>query len=134
MVDFPDFDICKDRTGEQYSIVIANQVLEHVQRPQAAAANIHCMVKPGGWAMVAKTFLFRVHVRPHDYNRCTPTGLKQLMVEGGFAEDDVQAFGGGNKGCAKAHIGGPVRAYGIWRDLSNDDEYPLMVWAFAKKV
>lgn len=85
MVDFPDFDICKDRTGEQYSIVIANQVLEQVQRPEAAAANIHSMVKTGGWAMVAKTFLFQVHVRPHDYNRCTPTGLKQLMVEGGFA-------------------------------------------------
>lgn len=29
-VDFPDFDICKDRTQEQYSIVIADQVLEHV--------------------------------------------------------------------------------------------------------
>ncbi|TIR97234.1 MAG: SAM-dependent methyltransferase, partial [Mesorhizobium sp.] len=23
--------------------------------------------------------------------------------------------------------------YGLWRDLSNDEEYPLMVWAFAKK-
>ncbi|RWK27414.1 MAG: SAM-dependent methyltransferase, partial [Mesorhizobium sp.] len=39
----------------------------------------------------------------------------------------------GNKACARAHIGGPVRAYGLWRDLSNDEEYPLMVWAFAKK-
>ena len=133
-VEFPEFDICRDRTEEQYSIVIADQVLEHVQRPQAAAANIHSMVKPGGWAMVATPFLFRVHARPHDYNRWTPAGLKQLMVEGGFAEDDVQAFGWGNKACAKAHIGGPVRAYGVWRDLSNDEEYPLMVWAFAKKA
>ncbi|TIO11418.1 MAG: SAM-dependent methyltransferase, partial [Mesorhizobium sp.] len=23
--------------------------------------------------------------------------------------------------------------YGLWRDLSNDEEYPVMVWAFAKK-
>ncbi|MBZ9857283.1 hypothetical protein LB566_26150 [Mesorhizobium sp. CA13] len=98
-----------------------------------AAANIHAMTKPGGWAMVATPFLFRVHARPHDYNRWTPAGLRQLMIEGGFAEDDVQAFGWGNKACAKAHIGGPVRAYGLWRDLSNDEEYPLMVWAFAKK-
>lgn len=133
-VDFPDFDICKDRTDEQYSIVIADQVLEHVQRPLVAAANIHAMTRPGGWAMVATPFLFRVHARPHDYNRWTPAGLKQVMVEGGFAEDDVQAYGWGNKACAKAHIGGPVRAYGIWRDLSNDEEYPLMVWAFAKKA
>ncbi|RUU94133.1 SAM-dependent methyltransferase, partial [Mesorhizobium sp. M6A.T.Cr.TU.017.01.1.1] len=21
----------------------------------------------------------------------------------------------------------------LWRDLSNDEEYPLMVWAFAHK-
>ena len=27
----------------------------------------------------------------------------------------------------------PGTAYGLWRDLSNDEEYPLMVWAFAKK-
>ncbi|MBZ9962821.1 class I SAM-dependent methyltransferase [Mesorhizobium sp. BR1-1-2] len=132
-VDFPDFDICKDRTDEQYSIVIADQVLEHVQRPQAAARNIHAMTREGGWAMVATPFLFRVHARPHDYNRWTPAGLKQLMVDGGFAEDNVQAFGWGNKACARAHIGGPVRAYGLWRDLSNDEEYPMMVWAFAKK-
>ncbi|RUY53012.1 SAM-dependent methyltransferase, partial [Mesorhizobium sp. M7A.F.Ca.CA.001.13.2.1] len=38
-VDFPAFDICNDRTDEQYSIVIADQVLEHVQRPQAAVRN-----------------------------------------------------------------------------------------------
>jgi hypothetical protein len=50
-VDFPAFDICKDRTDEQYSIVIADQVLEHVQRPQAAVQNIHAMTRPvaGQW-------------------------------------------------------------------------------------
>lgn len=132
-VDFPDFDICKDRTDRQYSVVIADQVLEHVQRPLAAAQNIHAMTRPGGWAMVATPFLFRVHARPHDYNRWTPAGLKQVMVEGGFPEADIEVFGWGNKACAKAHIGGPVRAYGLWRDLSNDEEYPLMVWAFAHK-
>ena len=65
-VEFPDFDICRDRTEEQYSIVIADQVLEHVQRPIAAVQNIHAMTRPGGWAMVATPFLFRVHARPHD--------------------------------------------------------------------
>ncbi|WP_348640650.1 hypothetical protein [Mesorhizobium sp. B1-1-5] len=46
------------------------------------------------------------------------------MVEFGFADNDVQAFGCNNS-CAKAHTRGPVRAYGLWRDLSNDEEYPL---------
>lgn len=93
--------------------------------------NIHAMTRPGGWAMVATPFLFRVHARPHD--RWTPAGLKQVMVEGGFPESEIEVFGWGNKACAKAHIGGPVRAFGLWRDLSNDEEYPLMVWAFARK-
>nr|WP_287096061.1 methyltransferase domain-containing protein [Mesorhizobium sp.] len=46
---------------------MADQVLEHVHRPLAAAQNIHAMTRPGGWAMVATPFLFRVHARPHDY-------------------------------------------------------------------
>lgn len=40
----------------------------------------------------------------------------------------------GQQSLRESHIGGPVRAYGLWRDLSNDEEYPLMVWAFAKKA
>lgn len=89
-VDFPDFDICKDRTDRQYSVVIADQVLEHVQRPLAAAQKIHAMTRPGGWAMVATPFLFRVHARPH--NRWTPAGLKQVMVEGDFPESEIEVF------------------------------------------
>ena len=114
-VDFPAFDFCKNRTEEQYSIVIADQVLEHVQRPHAAVQNIHAMTRPGGWAMVATPFLFRVHARPHDYNRWTPAGLKQLMVEGGFPEANVKVHGWGNKACARAHIGGPVRLRSLAR-------------------
>lgn len=52
------------------------------------------------------------------------------MVQGGFREAKIQVFGWGNKACAKAHIGGPVRAYGLRRDISNDEEYPLMIWSF----
>lgn len=82
-----------------------------MQPPLAAAQNIHAMTRPGGWAMVATPFLFRVHARPHD--RWTPAGLKQVMVDGGFPKSEIEVFGWGNKACAKAHIGGPVRAYGL---------------------
>jgi hypothetical protein len=134
-VDFPDFDICKDALPRQFRTVIADQVLEHVRRPLAAARNIHAMTEPGGWAMVATPFLFRVHARPHDYNRWTAAGLKQVLVEGGFPEAEVQSFAWGNKACVRAHIGGGNRVldYGFGRDLANDEEYPIMVWAFARK-
>ncbi|BAB54761.1 msr9559 (plasmid) [Mesorhizobium japonicum MAFF 303099] len=55
------------------------------------------------------------------------------MAEGGFPQANLKVHGWGKKACARAHIGGPVRAYGLWRDLSKDEDYPLMVWAFAKK-
>ncbi|ULB12278.1 class I SAM-dependent methyltransferase (plasmid) [Cereibacter azotoformans] len=132
-VDYPDFDICIDRLPAAFDTVIADQVLEHVSDPVAAVRNIHAMLKPDGWAMIATPFLFRVHARPHDYTRWTEAGLRQLLVKGGFAESDIHASSWGNKACAKAHIGGSVRSYGLWRDLSNDEEYPMMVWAFARK-
>jgi len=38
----------------------------------------------------------------------------------------------GQQSVRKAHIGGPVRDYGLWRSLENDPEYPLQVWAIAR--
>ncbi|MFW8696405.1 SAM-dependent methyltransferase, partial [Mesorhizobium japonicum] len=49
-VDFPAFDIFRDRSEEQYSIVISDDVLEHVLRPNVAVQNIHGMTSPGGLA------------------------------------------------------------------------------------
>jgi hypothetical protein len=131
-VEYPEFDICRDVLPQRFNIVIADQVLEHVQRPIEAAKHIFAMTAPGGIALVATPFLFRVHGRPNDFNRWTTAGLKQLLIEGGFEEQNIETSSWGNKACARAHIGGPVRDYGFKRDLSNDPEYPLMVWAFAR--
>jgi SAM-dependent methyltransferase len=132
-VDFPDFDIGQETLPELFDVVIADQVLEHVRDVDAAVRNIREMVAPGGHALIATPFLFRVHGRPNDFRRWTEVGLRQLLVANGFAEDALETFSWGNKACARAHIGGPVRAYGFGKDLSNDPEYPLMVWAIAGK-
>lgn len=127
--DFPEFDICKQALNRTFDIVIADQVLEHVADPLAAARNIRAMVREGGYALIATPFLFRVHARPHDYHRWTEAGMKELLGRAGFANIVTDSWG--NKACAKAHIGGPVRDYGLWRSLENDPEYPLQVWAIA---
>lgn len=132
-LDYPEFDICRHRRSNQADLVIADQVLEHVPQPLAALRNIHDMLKPGGYALVATPFLFRVHARPYDYSRWTKDGLAELLVEAGFNRDAVEAFAWGNKACVKAHIGGRVRDYGFWRDMRNDPEYPIMVWAIAQR-
>lgn len=133
-VQYPDFDISKDRLDRKFQIVIADQVLEHVLDAPAAMANIHAMVEPSGFAMIATPFLFRVHGRPHDYHRWTEGALRHLLVKAGFADGDIETHSWGNKACAKAHIGGPVRDYGFGKDMANDPEYPMMVWAFARKL
>jgi len=127
--DFPEFDICKQALDRTFDVVIADQVLEHVADPHAAARNIRAMVREGGYALVATPFLFRVHARPHDYSRWTEAGLKELLSHAGFTTIITDSWG--NKACAKAHIGGPVRDYGLWRSLHNDPEYPIQVWAIA---
>jgi SAM-dependent methyltransferase len=132
-VDYPAFDICRERLDRQFHIVIGDQVLEHVAAPRLAVANMRAMLRPGGYALIAAPFLFRVHARPHDYYRWTEMGLKALCLEGGFADSEITVESWGNKACVRAHLGGPVRDYGFGRDLSNDPEYPIMVWAFARR-
>jgi hypothetical protein len=63
-----------------------------------------------------------------------PAGLKQLMVEGGFADDDVQVFGWGNKHAPRHISAARCAATDCGETSTNDEEYPLMVWAFAKKT
>jgi SAM-dependent methyltransferase len=132
-VDYPEFDICQAHLPREFDVVIADQVLEHVRQPVEAVKNMHRMLVPGGQLMLATPFLFRVHARPHDYNRWTEGGIRQLLMDGGFSDERINTHSWGNKACAKAHVGGPVRDYGWHRDMSNDPEYPMMVWAFAAK-
>jgi SAM-dependent methyltransferase len=132
-VDFPDFDITREVLPESFDYIIADQVLEHVPQPRNALVHIHSMLNEGGHAIVSTPFLFRVHARPHDYYRWTAAGLRLLLTESGFAEDGIETHSWGNKACARAHIGGRVRDFGYGKDLTNDEEYPLMVWAFARK-
>lgn len=132
-VDYPEFDICRQVLDRSFHIIVADQVLEHVADPRSAVANIRAMLQPGGCAMIAAPFLFRVHARPNDFYRWTEPGMKKLCVDGGFAADEVTVESWGNKSCARAHIGGPVRDYGFGRSMKNDPEYPMMVWAFAER-
>ena len=92
------------------------------------------MLKPGGFAVISTPFLFRVHARPHDYSRWTSAGLAALLEQAGFAKENIRVDAWGNKACVRAHVGGPVRDYGLYRDMTNDPEYPIIVWAFAQRT
>jgi SAM-dependent methyltransferase len=131
-VDYPAFDICKEVLPRQFQIIIADQVLEHVPEPAKAVENMRRMLAPSGYALIATPFLFRVHARPHDYYRWTEAGLRKLCLDGGFQDAAIHTDSWGNAKCVRAHTRGPVRAFGFGKDMSNDPEYPVIVWAFAR--
>ena len=59
-------------------MVICEQVLEHVDDPWAAVANLRELCAPGGHAIISTPFLIKVHEFPRygmlDYWRFTPRG------------------------------------------------------------
>lgn len=60
--------------------VFCLEVLEHVARPDAAAAAIRRVLRPGGLLVGSTPFLLGIHDQPHDYYRYTSHGLRHLFT------------------------------------------------------
>jgi SAM-dependent methyltransferase len=72
--------------------VFCLEVLEHVRRPEAAAAAIRRVLRPGGLVIGSTPFLLGIHDQPHDYYRYTSHGLRHLF--GTFEPLDLRARNG----------------------------------------
>lgn len=130
-VNFPDFDICEKTLDQQFDIIIADQVWEHLLWPYRATKNVLSMLKPGGYFLVTTPFLVRVHNIPVDCSRWTELGMRHFLAECGFPIEGIIT---GSWGSSKAVIGN-LRNFpkGLYRSLKNEPNYPLTVWALAKK-
>lgn len=129
--EFPEFDICSDVLDEQFDLVIADQVFEHLRHPAAALANIRAMLKPGGRVLILTPFLIRVHPCPLDVHRWTEEGLQFLLEDNGFDPASIRTGAWGNRKAARANLDGFPRI-GFGKDLSNEPGCPLVVWAWAR--
>ena len=131
---YPEFDICKDVLDERFDLIIADQVWEHLEWPYRATRNVHEMLVPGGHFLVLTPFLIRVHRHPIDCSRWTEQGLAFLVAECGFSLDQIVTGSWGNRAavraCLRSFPGWPRRGYG---SLKNEPDYPLAVWALARK-
>ena len=134
-LSYPEFDICKDVLDERFDLIIADQVWEHLQWPYRASRNVFQMLVPGGHFLVATPFLIRVHAHPIDCSRWTEQGLAFLLAECGFSLDQIVTRSWGNRACVRACLrsfpGWPRR--GWFGSLKNEPEYPVTVWALARK-
>jgi len=128
-LQYPQFDITKDVLPQQFDVIIAEQVFEHLRHPYLAARNILTMLKHDGVFLIATPFLVRVHNEPGDYTRWTEMGLAGFLEDTGFvAETDSW----GNQECVIANF----RQWERFRhgnNLRNEPNLPLVVWAYARK-
>jgi SAM-dependent methyltransferase len=134
-VNFPDYDICAGPLArEKFDVVIAEQVFEHVLRPDLAATHVFQMLRPGGYFVISTPFLLKVHGAPSDLYRWTEHGMRQLLESTGFAATSVGSWG--NRECLFADMT-PGLAWTIYvpelHSLHNEPQFAIVVWAFAKK-
>jgi SAM-dependent methyltransferase len=131
---YPDYDVCREPLVlEGFDLIIAEQVLEHVLWPYRAVRHVWQMLRPGGFFLVTTPFMLRIHDYPVDCSRWTPTGLRHLLAEGGFPLEHIHADAWGNRACVRANLL-RWRRWTPWlHSLRNEPDYPVVVWALAKK-
>jgi SAM-dependent methyltransferase len=54
-------------------------VIEHVEFPRQALAEVYRVLMPGGWVAIASHMNFPIHSHPCDYWRFTPEGFRSLL-------------------------------------------------------
>jgi SAM-dependent methyltransferase len=132
---YPEFDVCEPLTvGREFDVVICEQVLEHVPDPFGAAENLLRLCVPGGLAIVSTPFLIKLHElvewRMFDYWRFTPRGMRTMLERAGFEIEAVESWG--NRECVVGNFS-DWSAYRRWHSLRNEPDFPVQVWAFARR-
>lgn len=136
---YPAHDICdgpfeKDGKVVEADLVMANQVWEHLDRPYAALRHVRQMLRPGGFFWVATPFLVRIHAAPTDCSRWTARGMKNLLIESGFEEDQIVSYEWGNRAAVVRNIFGkfPPEFDRETDELHHEPDFPVAVWALAR--
>ena len=84
ITDYPEYDVMNLHQVEdaQMDVIISDQVLEHIKRPQAAVDEMYRVLKPGGMCILTTCFMNPIHYDTggeNDYWRFTPNGLRVLF-------------------------------------------------------
>lgn len=132
-VSYPDFDICKDVLHERFDLIIAEQVFEHLRKPYRAGMNVYSMLNPGGYFLITTPFLIKIHPSPDDCTRWSKTGMVYFLEECGFDPSDIRSFAWGNRKCINANFVDWIPYNERRHSLINEEEFPIVVWALARK-
>lgn len=134
-LNYPDFDICLNKTEEKYDLIIADNIWEHLKYPYRATQNVFEMLNENGFFLIIVPFLVRVHNVPIDCTRWTKDGLMHFLYENGFKYENIITDSWGNIDCVKSNLRNDDKwsRVGFFSSLKNDEKFPVQVWALAKK-
>jgi len=138
---YPEVDIHHlPYPDETFDWVISDQVLEHIENPDAGIAESWRVLKKGGIAIHTTCFVNYYHPAPIDYWRFSPDALRFLCAR--FSKI-LQCGGWGNRlAILLCFLGDRFRAMEIperrfslrrWVATLNEPRYPISTWIIARK-
>ncbi|KAA1423866.1 class I SAM-dependent methyltransferase [Mumia zhuanghuii] len=68
----------------RFDRILCNQVLEHLDEPAVALAELHRVLRPGGRILLSAPLFYPEHQQPYDYFRYTQFALSKLFTDAGF--------------------------------------------------
>jgi SAM-dependent methyltransferase len=71
---------------DRYSLVLLNQVLEHLPHPATVLAELRRVLKPGHAIWASTPLFYEEHDTPYDFYRYTQFGLRHLFEQAGFRD------------------------------------------------
>ena len=85
------FDAVLPFKADTVDLIVSIAVLEHMHNPGVAVAEMLRCLKPGGEILVYVPFTQPIHAAPHDYQRWTAAGLRELFSDFSVVEVGVGA-------------------------------------------
>jgi SAM-dependent methyltransferase len=80
--------------GGEAGLVMCTQVLEHVDRPERAVAEMARVLAPSGACLLTTHGTWFYHPDPEDYWRWTSAGLRRLFERAGHSHVRIRPVGG----------------------------------------
>jgi SAM-dependent methyltransferase len=95
---FPNVDVVADAYALPYAdgsvdSVLCWAVIEHLEFPDRAVAEMHRVLKPDGLALLTTPFLQAFHAYPNHFQNLTVVGQNRMLERAGFVVESSGAIG-----------------------------------------
>ncbi len=145
-VEYPAVDLQKTSYADSaWDITIADQVLEHIERPWLAADELYRITKSGGLCIVATPIILHIHPNPLDCWRIMPDGYRVIFPEEKWRYEAFDMWG--DRHLVAWECESPITKgfTGDWLSVraakeaipdygpGTDGQWPVVIWWIGRK-